>query len=179
MTPPHFRITSLADEPGIDLDLFDCGDPGYNRWLSRSARSATQAGTSAVYLLMEKSAGVDRVAGYFAICPTMVVRDSMPGSIRRGSLHETPGWLITKLAVSGDLRGSSVGEQLLREALIKIARSAELGGGRVIAVDAGNPKLIAWYTARGFRSTGDGNPRLFMKVSTARKYLIDREDSDT
>ena len=173
MTASDYRLESLASGFEISLDSFDCGDENYNDWLAKNALSATKAGTSAVYLLIEKTLESECVAGYFAICPTMIVRDAMPNSFHRGSISETPGWLLTKLAVSAHLRGTHVGAQLLREALIKIAVSSESGGGRVIAVDAGNPKLIGWYEARGFKSAGQGSNRLFMKVKTARKYLVD------
>lgn len=178
MTETGYRITPWAS--GYDLEAFDCGDRDYNRWLTHDAERACKAGTSAVYLLLETGEERERVVGYYAICPTMVVREVMPKALQRGSLSETPGWLLTKLAVSRDLRGmrsdGEMGSQLLREALCTIARNAEAGGGRVIAVDAGHPRLVDWYVDRGFRITGvAGSNRLFMKVSTARKYLLDEE----
>jgi ribosomal protein S18 acetylase RimI-like enzyme len=173
VTASSYRLESLNSNRERDLASFDCGDENYNNWLSKSALSATKAGTSAVYLLIESRLESERIAGYFAICPTMVVRDSMPSLFHRGSISETPGWLITKLAVSSHLRGTQVGAQLLREALVKIAVSSDVGGGRVIVVDAGNPKLVGWYLKHGFKSAGVDSNRLFMKVKTARRYLVD------
>ncbi len=172
----EYRITPWAS--GYDLEAFDCGDPSYNSWLANDAGRACKSGTSAVYLLLEVGEQRDRVVGYYAICPTMIVRETMPKALQRGSLAETPGWLLTKLAVSLDLRrgrsDEEMGSQLLREALWMITRNAEAGGGRVIAVDAGNPKLIGWYVENGFKLTGvAGSSRLFMKVSTAKRYLLD------
>lgn len=178
MTEIEYRITPWASR--YDLEAFDCGEPDYNLWLVNDAERACKAGTSAVHLLLEVGEQSETVVGYYAICPTMIVRETMPKALQRGSMAETPGWLLTKLAVSLHLRkkrsDEEMGSQLLREALCIIARNAEAGGGRVIAVDAGHPKLIDWYVANGFKPTGVlGSNRLFMKVSTAKRYLLEDE----
>lgn len=49
--------------------------------------------------------------------------------------------------------------------------AAELGGGQIIVVDADNPGVAGWCTRHGFIPTGGDNPRLHMKVATARAYL--------
>ena len=52
------------------------------------------------------------------------------------------------------------------------SESHDAGGGNVIVVDADNQGLLGFYTRHGFKSTGiDGDPALYMKVSTARKTL--------
>ena len=174
MTSPVYRVTKLTR--GFDLGAFDCGEPAYNEWLVQHAANAVEAGSSMVYLLLEQMnpGAQERVAGYYAICPTVVVRDDMPKSLRRGVLRAAPAWLLAKLALDRSLRGDKDhqwGAQLLREALEKIVASVDLGGGQIIVVDADNPGLIPWYSSQGFKSTGGQNPRLYMKVATARKYL--------
>lgn len=94
-----------------------------------------------------------RVVGYFAICPTMVVRDDMPKPLQRGALRAAPAWLLAKLAQDGSLRGAKNHQwaaELLREAL---------------------ETILGWYSRHGFQSTGSHDLRLYMKVATARKYL--------
>ncbi len=174
MTSPTYRVTRLA--PGFDLGAFDCGEPDYNQWLVEHAASAVAAGSSMVYLLLEciQPDAEERVVGYYAICPTMVVRDDMPKPLQRGVLRAAPAWLLAKLALDRSLRGNpdhQWGAQLLREALETILTGVDLGGGQIIVVDADNPGLLDWYTRRGFKSTGAQNLRLYMKVATARKYL--------
>ncbi|NMM22931.1 MAG: N-acetyltransferase [Phycicoccus sp.] len=174
MTSPVYRVTKLT--PSFDLRAFDCGEPAYNQWLVQHAANAVEAGSSMVYLLLEQvhPGAEERVAGYYAICPTVVVRDDMPKSLQRGVLRAAPAWLLAKLALDRSLRGDKDhqwGAQLLREALEKIVASVDLGGGQIIVVDADNPGLIAWYSRQGFKSTGGQDLRLYMKVATARKYL--------
>lgn len=173
MTLATYRIAKLA--PEFDLGAFDCGEPTYNQWLSEHAMRAVDSGSSMVYVLLERTPGEDeRVTGYFAICPTLVVRDEMPKSLQRGVLRNTPAWLLAKLALDKSLRGdkgSQWGWQLLRAALETIMDAADRAGGQVIVVDADNAGLVRWYGQHGFRHTGVDDLRLFMKVATARKYL--------
>ncbi len=174
MSSPVYRVTKLA--PGFDLGAFDCRESVYNEWLVQHAVNAVGAGSSMVYLLLERvhPGAEERVVGYYAICPTVVVRDDMPKSLQRGMLRAAPAWLLAKLALDKSLRGDKDhqwGAQLLREALEKIVASVDLGGGQIIVVDADNPGLIAWYSRQGFKSTGGQDLRLYMKVATARKYL--------
>jgi hypothetical protein len=171
---PTYRITKLA--PKFDLGAFDCGESAYNQWLIEYAVNAVESGSSMVYLLLERAhpGAEERVVGYYAICPTMVLRDDMPKSLQRRALRTAPAWLLAKLALDKSRRGDKDhqwGAQLLREALETIVASVDLGGGQIIVVDAGNPGLIDWYSRHGFKSTGGQDLRLYMKVATARKYL--------
>ncbi len=173
MSEPTYRTAKLA--PGFDLGAFDCGEPEYNQWLMEHALQSVEYGSSMVYLLLEKQPGADeRVVGYFAICPTLVVRDDVPKPLRRKVLRNAPAWLLAKLALDNSLRGDKVnqwGWQLLRVALETIMDASDLGGGQIIVVDADNPGLVDWYARHGFVATGGSNLRLYMKVATARKYL--------
>lgn len=174
MSGRRYRLSQL--EPGLDLAGFDCGEQAYNAWLTGAAAQAHKTGSAHVSVLLERDEnGTERVVGYFAICPTLVVRDQMPKPMQRRMLSGTPGWLLAKLAVDTSLRGQPEqwGRQLLREALLAIIAAAERGGGAVIVVDADNPGLVPFYQRNGFVPTGGGDLRLFMKVATARAYLLE------
>jgi hypothetical protein len=173
-----YRVVKLA--PGFDLGAFDCGEPPYNEWLANDASRAVESGSAAVQVLVETPTehddqpGHGRVVGYFAIRPTLIVRDDAPKQIRRGLLCSAPGWLLAKLALDQSLRGNPErqwGRQLLREALLTIIAAADLGGGQVIVVDPDHASLVAWYAANGFLSTGGPDLRMYMKIGTARAYL--------
>lgn len=176
MTYPSYHISKLA--PGEhDLGAFDCGEQTYNDWLAKSALGAISAGTCAVYVLVSDDGDTLAIMGYFAIGPTQVVRDDLPGKMRRGSPQAVPGWLLGKLAPHVDLQGKeSWGSRLLVAALEKIVAVADDGGGKVIVVDADNAGLLDFYLRHDFQSVtperpSDGSLRLFMKVSTARTAI--------
>lgn len=107
-----------------------------------------------------------------------IVRDEAPTGLSRGWPRSVPGWRLGKLAVHVELRGDprvQWGRQLLRDALETIVRVAEVGGGKVVVVDADSTGLIGFYTRNGFRSTGTpGDLSLYLKVSTARALLVGR-----
>ncbi len=171
MSNPSYHVVSFAAD--FDLGSFDCGEAGYNDWLTRHASASVKAGVCAVYLLIERLPHRERVVGYFAINPTQVVREQAPLSLSRGWPLSVPAWNLGKRAVHVDLRvdkDAQWGRQLLREAVETIVRVADVGGGKVIVVDADNPGLLDFYTRNGFKATGnDRDLSLYMKVSTARK----------
>lgn len=157
MSLAAYRVTKLAHR--VDLGAFDCSESAYNEWLVERAVNAVEAGSRMVYLLLDRVRpdAEERVIGYYAICPTVVVRDDMPKSLQRGVLRAAPAWLLAKLALDKSLRGDKDhewGAQLLREVLEKIVASVDLGGGQIIVVEADNPDLIGWYSRHGFKSTG-------------------------
>ena len=169
-----YRLAPL--EPDLFLGGFDCGEDAYNAWLTDAAAQAQQTGSARVFVLLEREeTRAERVVGYFAICPTLVVRDQMPKPVQRRMLRNTPGWLVAKLAVDESLRDQPEqwDRQLLREALLAIVVAADRGGGAVIVVDTDNPGLVPFYEGNGFVPTGGDDMRLHLKVATARAYLVE------
>ncbi|HEX4726771.1 MAG TPA: hypothetical protein VH298_03180 [Jatrophihabitans sp.] len=182
MSSPSYRVQPLSvafhltgfDLTGFDLTAFDCGEPTYDQWLVNHARQAVRSGSAAVQLLVERQSGSARVVGYYAICPTLVVRAATPKQLRQGLLRSAPGWLLAKLALDRSLRGDpdrQWGRQLLRQALLTIIEAAEVGGGQLIVVDPANAGLVDWYAGNGCLTTGGPDLRMYLKVATARAYL--------
>lgn len=167
--------------PNLDLEGidFDCGVPDYNDWLVKHASTAARSGSASVYLMFEAAqdgatSRLSRVVGYFTINPTSVAKVDAPKTVQGGLMRAAPGWMIGKLALDKSLRGQDppLGPQLVLAALAQVVEAANRGGGQVIVVDADNADLIAFYERCGFLSTGvEGQLRLYMKVSTARRYL--------
>jgi hypothetical protein len=58
-----------------------------------------------------------RVIGYYAICPTLVVREDIPKPLAPGMLRATPGWLLPKLALDVSRRGANA-RQWARSSLL-------------------------------------------------------------
>jgi predicted GNAT family N-acyltransferase len=173
VSKPTYRVVKLAS--GYDLGAFDCGEPFYNEWLIRHAAPSVQAGVCAVYLLLEEVEDQVRIVGYYSINPTQVVREVVPAKMTRGWPRTVPAWKIGKLALHVDLRenkDAEWGRQLLREALETVVRVADVGGGKVIVIDADSPGLLGFYGRNGFKSTGiEGDLSMYMKVSSAKKVL--------
>jgi len=163
---------------GID---FDCGAQSYNEWLLRHSKSAVSSGSASVYLLVETSS--QHCIGYFTLSPTQVVKAEVPRELHGGLMRATLGYLIGKLALDKTVQSrwraengldplaQSLGPDLLRAAVLKAVKAADIGGGQIIVVDVDNGSLVPYYQRWGFiPAEGPGQLRLYMKMSTARSY---------
>lgn len=176
------RYASKPLAPRHDLGAFDCGDEHYNRWLQNSALVAVQAGTAAVTVFEREDESGAQVIGYFAMCPTGVVRDDVPNKAKSGSISPIPAYLLAKMALDHGHRGDQVnmwGFRLLLGAFRQALAASEAGGGGLLVVDADDEGLVPWYTEHGFLPTGTDPLRLYMKIATIRKYLGEHDAQAT
>lgn len=167
----HFTSARLEDHH--ILEGFDCGKEPLNTWLVNDAARADTSGIAHVY--MWTPPGEPKVCAYFAICPTEVARkdDGVSGRLA-GGYSRIPGYLIARLALDRSLHRSGYGEQVLVDALGKVVAAAEIGGGRLIVVDAIDAEAETFYVHFGFAPVKNREGRLVMKVSTAAKALGER-----
>jgi GNAT superfamily N-acetyltransferase len=161
-----YRVEPLA--AGHDLNAFDCGHDALTNWLQRHARNATGQGTR-TYLLVEEATGA--VAGYFAIAPHLVERDSAPPGVGRGAPKRIPAILLAKHALRSDLHGQGLGAELLVYALITIVTAARSAGGRLVVVDAVDNHAADFYRDHNFQPSPTDSRRLIMKLSTTARAL--------
>jgi ribosomal protein S18 acetylase RimI-like enzyme len=82
--------------------------------------------------------------------------------------------LIARPAIDTSLRGQRYGEQLLLDALGKAVAASEIGGGRLVVVDAIDDEAQSFYEHYHFVPVRKRERRLVMKVSTAAKALGER-----
>lgn len=165
---PVFESARLTDAHA--LDGFDCGKESLNTWLIAHACRADSSGVAHVYVWTP--VGEQQVSAYFAICPTEIVRnnDGLSGSMA-GGYSRIPGYLIARLAMDSSLQGQGYGEQLLLDALAKVVAASEIGGGRLVVVDAIDDEAKSFYEHYHFIPVRNREGRLVMKVSTAAKAL--------
>ncbi len=161
-----YRVEPLA--AGHDLDAFDCGHDALTDWLQQHARNTTGQGTR-TYLLIEEASGAD--AGYYAVAPYLVERDSAPAGVSRGAPKRIPAILLAKLALRSDLHGQGLGAELLVYALTTIVTAARSAGGRLVVVDAVDNNAADFYRAHNFLPSPTDPCRLIMKLSTTARAL--------
>ena len=159
--------TGLRDHH--QLDEFDCGVDSLNRWLKHSALRADRQDTARTYVWTTR--GDDRVVAYFAITPTLVDRKDDDISKSAAKLDRVPAFLIAKLAVDISIAGQGNGKELAFDAISRIVGVAQLGGGRLIVVDAIDDGAVAFYKKLDFIEVEKHPRRLYMKVATAREVL--------
>jgi predicted N-acetyltransferase YhbS len=151
------------------LDEFDCGEEGLNRWLKESARRADKQDTARVYVWTARDD--DRVVAYFAITPTQIDRAEDGISKSAAVLDRVPAFMIAKLAVDESIQHQGNGRDLVLDAIGRIVGVAQLGGGRLIVVDAISDETAGFYRSLDFIPVHNVTNRLYMKVETARAVM--------
>jgi GNAT superfamily N-acetyltransferase len=144
-----------------DLDRFESDRAELDQWLQQQARRAHRAGTARVTVWTDEPAGI--VVGYYAIAPANVAPDGLSRKARAGLSGPIPGYLIAKLALSRHLTGKGLGGQLLLDALETVAAAANVGGGRLVVVDAIDERAHRFYAHYGFTPIA-GGMRLFARI---------------
>lgn len=156
----------LTDEH--DLTAFDCAVPSLTQWLVGHARRAQRSGAARTYVWTPT--GSPRVAAYYSIAPTRVVREELSRSLAGGE-SMVPAYLLARLALDSSLHGQGLGGELLFDALDVLVDAADRAGGRLIVVDAIDERAALFYQRYGFTAV-KGNPhRLVIKVETVRQAL--------
>ncbi len=151
------------------LDQFDCGVESLNGWLISTARRADRQDTARVYVWTAPDS--NRVVAYFAINPSQVNRLEDGISRTAAKLDRAPAFMISKLAVDLSIQGQGAGRDLVLDAIGRIVGVAQLGGGRLIVVDAIDEGAAEFYQKLDFIPVDNTPNRLYMKVETARAVL--------
>jgi GNAT superfamily N-acetyltransferase len=161
-----FRSQPLSDDH--DLSSFDCGVPSLNGWLRDQSQRARLAGTARTQVWTPRDSNT--VVAYYSIAPTQVMRGEVGGRMA-GGYSAIPAFLLARLAVDQSMHGQGYDTDLLLDAVELIQRAAQLGGGRLIVVDALNEQVSQFYHRHGFQPVKDNPLRLMMKVSTAQSIF--------
>ncbi|MFD3593550.1 GNAT family N-acetyltransferase [Nocardia sp. NPDC058640] len=164
----QFVSTRLAEDH--DLSTFDSGHATLDDWLRSMAQRACVSGTARVYVWTPE--GEQKVVAFFALTPTLVNRDEdgVPSGAA-GGVSRIPGYLIGRLALDRSFHGQGFGAELLYDAVSKAVAAAEVGGGRLIVVDAIDDAAAQFYRKYGFTPVRHTPRRLVMKIATARSAL--------
>lgn len=163
------KYESVALTTKHDVAGFDCGVSTLNVWLSEHALRAQQAGTARTFVWVMAEAP-ERVWAYFSLAPTELARVELSRGQSSG-YSTVPGYLLARLAVHIDLQGLGYGGQVLVDALSRAVRAAEIGGGRLVVVDALDDAAARFYQHYDFTPVKDNTHRLVLKMASVRKLL--------
>lgn len=113
------------------------------------------------------------VVGFYTLSMCSLERDEVPDAQRkRLPAYPMPVALIGRFATDGRVQRQGFGEVLLRDALARIAASAQLIACFGVIADAKNERAEAFYARRGFARTKPdpaGFPRRMFLPATAIK----------
>ena len=116
------------------------------------------------------------VAGYYTIEPFTFEPSELPVNLakKRTKNLKVSSWLIGRLARDLSVKGQGIGEKLLMDALQRIKRLADEGGGYCVIVDTKcektdnqYQKLYNFYTSFGFELLDESKSfrRFFLPIA--------------
>jgi GNAT superfamily N-acetyltransferase len=163
---PEFRVEKLKRDH--ILEGFDCGKEQLNRFLIRNALQNQQANASQTYIVV---AG-DRVIGYYTLVVGEVAYADAPERLKKGlARYPIPIMLPARLAVSRDWQTRGVGSALLKDALLRTLRAADIAGIRAFAVHAKDDTARAFYGHFEFIASPSDSMHLFLLLKDIKTVM--------
>jgi GNAT superfamily N-acetyltransferase len=171
VTDEHFGPTLVIEKltPAHSLAEFDCSNPTLDNWLKRFAWTNQRAETAKTYVAHRGG----RVIGYHALVAGSVLKHEAPERIAQGIANHPVGViLLARLAVDRSEHGKGLGKALLRDALARIARAADVVGVRAVLVHAIDDSARDFYLHHGFQPSPVDPMELMMLMKDLRASII-------
>lgn len=156
-----------------DLTRFLCGEPALDDWLKRRALQNEESGASRTYVLCLEQ----QVVGYYALAVGAVAHIEAPGRVRRNMPNPVPVMVTGRLAVDQTCQGQAIGPALLRDAVLRTLKAAEIAGIRAILVHAISERAKQFYEKWGFISSPVDPMTLMITLTEARQAVADKRES--
>jgi predicted N-acetyltransferase YhbS len=162
------RISS-PERLNTDLDLtqFSCGEDSLDHWLRNRALQNEKSGASRSYVVCADGC----VVGYYALAAGAVAHSEATTRVKRNMPDPVPVILIGRLAVDSRFQGRGIGADLLRDAVLRSLRAAEIAGIRAILVSAISAEAKKFYERFGFISSPANPQTLMITVTEAARVF--------
>lgn len=160
------RVEKLR--PDHLIEGFDCSREELNRYLLRFAWTNQQAGAAQTYVGLVG----DTVVGYYTLAVGQVIREEAPERLTKGlARHPVPIMLLARLTVALRSQGQGVGKSLLRDAMQRTLRAADIAGIRAFAVHAKDEEARRFYEKFGFILSPTDPMHLFVLLKDVRRVV--------
>ncbi len=170
MPPPDALLSRVeAISESHDVSRFDCGaHPSLNDWLKRFALANQKNESARTYVIHRDRS----VVGYYSISAGSVSIEESPARIAKGlARHPIPVILLARLAVDEGSQGSGLGKALLKDALRRIARAADIVGARAVLVHAIDELARKFYEHFDFEPSPVHELQLMLLMKDLREAL--------
>lgn len=160
------RVEKLRRQHAVET--FACGQPALDRFLEHFALQSQQAGTSTTYVALDG----ERVVGFHSLAFGHVEYGDAPDRLTKGvARHPVPVMLLARLAVASDCRGRGLRAALLKDAILRTLRAADIAGLRAILVHAKDDEARGFYDHFGFAASPSDARHLMLLLKDARAAL--------
>jgi len=148
---------------------FDCGNEELNVFLQRFALNNQNAGSATTYIICTDD---KRAMGYYSLATGSVERAKAPLRIIKGlAKHPVPVMLLARLAVDEADQSRGLGRVLLKDALSRTAKIAELVGVRALLVHAKDEVAGNWYKKFDFEPSPTDPNHLLLLMKDLQKHI--------
>lgn len=166
MSPAHEPVRKLVATDGIDA--FDCGQPALNQFLQRYALVNQKANSAQTYVCCQSG----EVTGFYSLAVGSVDADLAPNRVTKGLVrHPVPVMILARLAVNAQHQGQGLGRALLKDALLRTARAADIAGIRCLLVHAKDEAARQWYLSWEFEPSPSDPYHLFLLIKDLKSLL--------
>jgi GNAT superfamily N-acetyltransferase len=139
-----------------------------DEWLRKRALANDQSGASRTYVV---TAG-GHVVAYYALAVGAVELAAAPGRVRRNMPEPIPVMILARLAVDRRHQGHGIGRGLVRDALLRTLRAAEIAGIRALLVHALDEDAARFYERCGFARSPVSRLTLMVTLQDAAAALV-------
>ena len=146
---------------------FGCGEPSLDGYLRSRALANHLEGASRCFVTSRDG----RVVGFYALAAASVERSSAPGRVRRNMPEPVPVILLSRLAVDREHHGKGLGRSLLRDAIVRSVRAADLIGVRAMLAHAVSDEVRSFYQRFGFEPSPTDPLHLLLLIKDARSVI--------
>jgi GNAT superfamily N-acetyltransferase len=162
----ELRIEKLSRAHAVES--FDCGSEPLNRYLIRYALQSQQSEASQTYVGVSGA----EIVGYYTLAVGQVEYDDAPQRLTKGlARHPVPVMLLARLAAAVPWHGKGIGQGLLRDAMLRTLRAADIAGIRAFAVHAKDDQARAFYEHFDFVPSPTDPYHLFRLIKDIRGLL--------
>ncbi len=162
-----FAIEKLRGDH--DLAPFDCGKDELNRFLKRFALANQQAQSAQTYVACQDYL----VVGYYSLAFGSVAHEQTPERVKKGlARHPIPVMILARLAIDQHFQGKGLGQGMLKDALERTVRAAEIGGLRAILVHAKDDAARIFYEHFNFEPSPTDPYHLFLLVKDLKRLVL-------
>ncbi len=164
---PLSKVEAISESH--DLSRFDCGiHVSLNDWLKRFAFTNQKNESARTYVVHRHGF----VVGYYSISAGSVAVVESPARIAKGlARHPIPIILLARLAVDKSEARKGLGKALLKDALARIARAADIVGARAVLVHAIDEQARKFYEHFGFEPSPIHDLQLMLLMKDLRNAL--------
>ncbi len=150
-----------------DLSQFDCGaHESLNLWLRKYALLNEANGSARTYVVHRENV----VVGYYAISAGSISKESATVRAAQGlAKHPIPIALLGRLAVHKAEQGIGLGRALLKDALSRMERAADILGIRAVLVHAIDRHARAFYERFEFEPCPDDELHMMLTMKDLRR----------